>query len=401
MSVVNKVLRDLQNQPSTTSQLEFLTADSNTQSHQAIKGLLIGISLAVAIFLTYQLLLKPVNSTNDLVVEGGQTAVLIAPQKQLASVSESEPEPEPEPEPNSAPRLERQVQPTTQPITQTKTQPSLVNQVQPNTSLANANQEAPELPAETNKNQNSLKVKPVDQPSQIAQPVNSNKPTVDNSGQTNTVAKAATSQPQVKTNNSERTQPVKTTSKATSLHKALHRIQLNATQNNQAQTYNALNLLSQQNPDFHPARLALINLCWEMSACLVEQKLNQAVSLFPKDSAYQQLLARFYFEKQRFQQAEKVLEELTPNDPRYLQLLQTRALARQQLGKHQLAIQDYATLLNQDASRGDILLAVGISLEAIGKLAEAQRSFKNALTDRRLSAPQRQFALNKLNSYQG
>ncbi|TQV71991.1 hypothetical protein FLL45_17630 [Aliikangiella marina] len=183
--------------------------------------------------------------------------------------------------------------------------------------------------------------------------------------------------------------------------KSLQQIQSDSRFEAFSQTQQRVNQLLQQDPEFHQARLFLINHAIKNQFIELPKLLQQSVDSFPQISAYRLTAARYYFENNQFELAENILLDLNLEANQITQLLQIRALARQKLEKHQLAIGDYSKILQDEPNRGDIYLALGISFDALGDFVQAKRSFQNALSDRRLNQRQAQFAESKINQYQG
>ncbi|WP_444996344.1 tetratricopeptide repeat protein [Aliikangiella sp. IMCC44359] len=194
---------------------------------------------------------------------------------------------------------------------------------------------------------------------------------------------------------------IKKESQETLLKKRLKQIRKNHSSDNILATQQAIDLLLKDNPDFHTARQYLIKVCWNNIQCNVPELFKIAIKLYPNYVNYRLLAARYFFDRQQFELAEKYL--LVKDNPinKNINLIQIRALTRQKLNKHNLAIADYATILESNPTRGDIYLAIGISFDAIGQINKARRSFQSALADQRLSTKQQQFAENKITSYQG
>lgn len=166
-------------------------------------------------------------------------------------------------------------------------------------------------------------------------------------------------------------------------------------------TKQRLTLLLDKHSEFHPARIYLFKVAKQASEPNFDSWLAQAIQDFPRYSSYRLTAAHHYFAQSNFTGAEHLLLEIDRNFSNYFNLVQMRALARQKLAKHQLAILDYNEILKHTPNRGDIYLAIGISFDAIGNTTQAKRSFQNAMSDPRLSRLQLQFAENKINSYQG
>ncbi len=164
-------------------------------------------------------------------------------------------------------------------------------------------------------------------------------------------------------------------------------------------TKTALNDLLLSNPDFHAARLYLVLLSWQQNAIDTPQIISNSINLYPNQSAFRLTAARFYLEKQDYQEAENSLLNIQPTSDNLSELLQMRAVIRQKNNKHQLAVEDYTSILRLSPDRGDIYIALGISLEALNENNQALQSFKKAELDQRLSKRQLQFVKNKILFY--
>ncbi|MET1255690.1 tetratricopeptide repeat protein [Aliikangiella maris] len=192
---------------------------------------------------------------------------------------------------------------------------------------------------------------------------------------------------------------VKVESQTTQLKKELAQIKTDFSNQGFALTFNALLKLLNSSPDFHPARQYLLALCQKNTACDMPTLLEQTLKKFPQSSRYRLIAAKYFFEKKLFSQAESYLLVNMQTMQNRSELLQMRALTRQKLAKHNQAIADYNLILREQPRRGDIYLAIGISFDALGQFLQAKQSFQNALTDKRLSPRQQQFAENKIISY--
>ena len=200
------------------------------------------------------------------------------------------------------------------------------------------------------------------------------------------------------------TQPVSTIKKQsieTRRKKELQQIKNNYRINGYPRTKELLTDFLNRHSDFHTARLYFLSLAQQNHDPLTTGLLTQAVDDFPKISSYRLAAARYFFSTNEYQKAEELLIDTHKEQANYFDLLHMRALNRQKMGQHQLAIKDYSQILKTQPNRGDIYLAIGISFDAIGNHVQAKRSFQNALSDRRLSQRQKQFAESKIDNYQG
>ncbi|TQV88537.1 tetratricopeptide repeat protein [Aliikangiella coralliicola] len=194
---------------------------------------------------------------------------------------------------------------------------------------------------------------------------------------------------------------IKTKSLATQLNEKLRSIQSEKKLFGAEHAITKLKVLVQQNPRFDPARLQLIKTAWESKHPELSSFLQRAVKESPSQPAFRIAAARYFVEQNDLATAESFLLDLSQLNEVQPSLLQTRAIIRQKQSRHQLAIQDYGRILGISPNRGDIYIALGISLEALGQINQAKLSFQNALKDNRLSSQQVEFVRQKLSIHQG
>lgn len=196
-------------------------------------------------------------------------------------------------------------------------------------------------------------------------------------------------------------QKFKSQSRSTIIKKRFEKIKALNGNVSVTQTKSQLENLLQDASNFHPARLFLINLMWRQNDPQTNESIKTAIKLFPRESAYRLTAARFFINQSNLAEAESALIDVNEVYPSAAQLIQTRAVVRQKLGKHQLAIADYQSLLRLSPASADIYIALGISFGASGQTRQATASFERALADPRISQRQQQFIKNKLALYQG
>jgi MSHA biogenesis protein MshN len=192
---------------------------------------------------------------------------------------------------------------------------------------------------------------------------------------------------------------VKKQSPASLLNSQLKAIRDKFNQVGLAETKLALTKLLTENPKFHSARLYLIGIVWSQKTPSTEKILEQAVSKFPRQSAFVLAASRYYLEENQLEKAESYLQKIEGNSQQLTELYQLRGVIRQKQNKHLLAINDYASVLGLTPDRGDIYIALGISLEAINQYKQAHLSYQKATLDSRLSSRQLQFVKNKIQSF--
>jgi len=154
-------------------------------------------------------------------------------------------------------------------------------------------------------------------------------------------------------------------------------------------------------PDFHQARLYLITLMWQAQDPAIVAILERAVNLYPNQYSFRLASAKYHFQQQNLPKAESFLHDLDPLNINFSELVQMRAVIRQKQNKHQLAIKDYLSILQTSPKRGELFLAIGISLEALDQPKQALSSFYKAQEDHRLSSRQRKFIQDKIKFYRG
>lgn len=193
---------------------------------------------------------------------------------------------------------------------------------------------------------------------------------------------------------------IKIQSSKSQLDQQLAQIKKNYTPNDVAASISALDKLLAENSEHHGARLYLLSLCLQAIDCPIENRLRNAVTQYPEQSNYRLIAARHFFEKNQFNIALEVLSNLLPSQDQFLALMQMRALVYQSSQQYQSAIRDYYAILNFSPNRGDIYLAMGIAYESLGDREQARLSFQNATHDASLSDRQQQFLSAKINRYQ-
>ncbi|AWB68817.1 hypothetical protein C2869_21505 [Saccharobesus litoralis] len=132
-------------------------------------------------------------------------------------------------------------------------------------------------------------------------------------------------------------------------------------------------------PDLHDARAKWVSLLYgEADQQQAIRVLQQAIDNYPEHTGYRLLLARIY---QELGQSAAALHSLTGHSPlsnvnEYHQL--TAALA-QQNQQWQLALEHWQILLLSNRPRGKWLLGAAIAFEKQNKLNEAEKHYKQAL----------------------
>lgn len=162
----------------------------------------------------------------------------------------------------------------------------------------------------------------------------------------------------------------------------------------------ALDRLLIDAPDFHQARLWLLNACWKNQHPQTAQLMQQAGEKYPQVAAYSVLAAQYFLEQGQLELGDTLLSSSLRVKPDH-DALKTRALIRQKQGRHQEAISDYSQILMQSGNKAEIYLAIAISLESIGNRSQALLSYQQSLQYQQLSMPQRAFVEAKIAHFQG
>ncbi|PWK52935.1 hypothetical protein [Pleionea mediterranea] len=158
------------------------------------------------------------------------------------------------------------------------------------------------------------------------------------------------------------------------------------------------NLLSEYN-DYHPAaeKLAYVFLQTNNTQALVSL-LEQQIASFPGHTTYRILLARHYANQRQWQ---NVVHATSSDHQSNTTLMLMRTLALQQLGQHQTAIELYVNLLRQSPERGDWWIGLSVSLEAVKRYRDAHQALVKAAKDPRVTQPQHQYIAQKTQYLQG
>ena len=161
-----------------------------------------------------------------------------------------------------------------------------------------------------------------------------------------------------------------------------------------------------QHPQYEKAHLSLIKLGWKIEHESLEASLLFAIQQNPAQPAFRVAAARYYLQQENYSKAESIIQTEFKNATSSSRahssnLLQVRALIFQKQNKHQQAVNDYALLLKQTKKKAGVYLALAISLEAMGEIERAQQSYRSALRENQLNARQTEFVRNKLRYLNG
>lgn len=159
-----------------------------------------------------------------------------------------------------------------------------------------------------------------------------------------------------------------------------------------------LKQLLNQHKGYHPAaeKLAYVYLQTQNNDALTSL-LEQQITEYPGHTTYRILLARYYADKRQWQN----VIHATSNEQTNNTLILMRTLALQQLGQHQTAIELYVNLLRQSPERGDWWIGLSVSLEAVKRYRDAHQALVKAANDPRVTQPQHQYIAQKTQYLQG
>jgi MSHA biogenesis protein MshN len=122
-----------------------------------------------------------------------------------------------------------------------------------------------------------------------------------------------------------------------------------------------------------------------------ERILKDGLDLDPRNTGFAKLLARLQVERGALPEALQTLEKALPyaaQQPDYHAFL---AAVLQRLNRHEEAIAHYQTALRESPSAGVWLMGLGISLQALKRTSEAREAFQRAIESRSLSAELQEF----------
>ncbi|MBV1909446.1 MAG: tetratricopeptide repeat protein [Kangiellaceae bacterium] len=128
--------------------------------------------------------------------------------------------------------------------------------------------------------------------------------------------------------------------------------------------------------------------------------LNDALLRFPQDNSFPMLFVKQYMQESKFSQALIHLNKI-PKDRWTLSQYRVAGYLSQKSNNHQEAISFYNHLLLANPNRGDINMAVAISLESLKENNLAIVKFQRALEDNKLNNLQRQFIEQRIAAIQG
>jgi tetratricopeptide (TPR) repeat protein len=163
------------------------------------------------------------------------------------------------------------------------------------------------------------------------------------------------------------------------------------------EAYQGLLLFISEHPDAHQSRETLATLL------LAQGEMGQArsvvdggLSLVPNYGPFKKIKARLLMQDGASAQALALLRNVPPavaTDPEYHELL---ASLYQQNSSHDLAVASYQDLLRFNSQQGRWWTGLAISLEALGKNADALASYQAALQTSNLDAGLRQYIQNRI-----
>lgn len=131
-----------------------------------------------------------------------------------------------------------------------------------------------------------------------------------------------------------------------------------------------------------------------------ENLLDRSIKNFPETNVFSLISAQHYFSSGQYLKASQQLDlikEVNWDGKSY----RLAGLIMQKLGKHQLAIEHYKKLLIIVPNQGEINMAIGISYDALNQPKKAASYFILALNDKNLNPIQKRFVRQRLIAYQG
>ena len=160
---------------------------------------------------------------------------------------------------------------------------------------------------------------------------------------------------------------------------------------------NKLNQVLEGNPADQEARQTLLNLLLANKQYDQAQTLlTEGLTLAPEQSGFRMMLARLQVETRDYVSALKTLEQgqaYAKNNAEYQSFYATLL---QRADRHEEAINHYNAALAINANSANDFIGLGISLDAIGKLLNAQEAFNHALGLATLSPELAEFANQQL-----
>ena len=154
------------------------------------------------------------------------------------------------------------------------------------------------------------------------------------------------------------------------------------------------------NPRHVPARQAYVALLLEQQRVDAASKLlREAVELNPPQPAFLIALARIHAEQRDYRGALQVLDKAAP-DTQGTDFQVLRAAVLQRMGRHAEAVTFYESAAKSAPQQGGHWTGLAISLEALGRRAEAAQAYQRALGTKTLPAQLREYAEARVKALQ-
>lgn len=148
-------------------------------------------------------------------------------------------------------------------------------------------------------------------------------------------------------------------------------------------------LLNPQNDSIRHAWLKTLSATNEAKA---ELELNKQITAFPAEWSMRELLGALLVRQQRFDEALKTLASTPPPITSAINYHAVMALAYQQSGQHQQALQLYRALIQLQPTHGAHYAGAALSAEQLGDSRYASYAYGKALEDYSLATPLREYA---------
>jgi MSHA biogenesis protein MshN len=146
-------------------------------------------------------------------------------------------------------------------------------------------------------------------------------------------------------------------------------------------------------PAHESARQALVALHLEQGRVDDARRLLQeGVALNPGNARFATVLARIHIERRDFAAALAVIDGVRSPEQGGSEIQSLRGTVLQQLGRHAEAVGAYQNALVGAPQSGAVWIGLAISLESVGRKAEAADAFRRAAATGTLSAEARQYA---------
>ncbi len=201
-------------------------------------------------------------------------------------------------------------------------------------------------------------------------------------------------------NNKTATLAMKTASRTSTANRELSNLISQWKLNNQLENENSLQIILKQYGDLAGVWLKAVRFLKANEPSFYYPTLKLAIQQFPDKILFPKMLAQSYFYQKQYELAIKSLDDIDEKN-KDEQIYQLTGLILQKQNKHQQAISNYQKLLAIKPQSGKIQMAMAISYEALNQSDQAVEHFIIALKDRQLNDLQKQFIRQRLVAYQG